>query len=204
MLNLIGSSLGIVASIWMFVGVAIVGKLHGKYSHLHQFCSELGARGGRTEKISPLINNYPLGFLFVVFGLYIISASGASVSLMFTGALVIVHGVATWAAGYFPMDLDPYTKSPTHECKLHTLAGGVMFISLFLAQLVMIASGKVSYMPLAFKGFSVACLMLSVVFNYMLVNAYKAHSGAGLYQRLAYGAQLFWLSGLSVVLAAAR
>ncbi|MFL0801219.1 MAG: DUF998 domain-containing protein [Agarilytica sp.] len=188
----------------MFVGVFIVGRLHGKYSHLHQFCSELGARGGRTEKISPLINNYPLGFLFILFGLYIISASGFSVALMFCGALIIVHGVATWMAGYYPMDLDPYTKSPSHECKLHTLAGGVMFISLFLAQLVMIVSGKVAYMPLAFKGFSVACLVLSVAFNYLLVNAYKAHSGAGLYQRLAYGAQLFWLCGLSVVLFAAR
>jgi len=67
----------IIASIWIVIGVFTVAKLYPSYSHNKQFCSELGAAGSATEKLSPLINNYPLGILFCAFGWYVINLENA-------------------------------------------------------------------------------------------------------------------------------
>jgi hypothetical protein len=55
---------GLIATVWIFIGVYIAGRFYAGYNHAQQFCSELGATGSPTEKLSPLINNYPLGFCF--------------------------------------------------------------------------------------------------------------------------------------------
>ena len=50
-------------------GVVIAARLYPGYSHLNQAMSELGAIGAPTHGVSPLINNFRLGVLFIVFGL---------------------------------------------------------------------------------------------------------------------------------------
>ena len=70
---------GVIATIWIFIGVYVAGRFYEGYSHSKQFCSELGATGSPTEKLSPLINNYPLGFLFCFFGLYLAQLSDVSI-----------------------------------------------------------------------------------------------------------------------------
>ena len=109
MLDLL-SYTGIVASIWIVVGIYIASLYYPNYSHAKQFCSELGAFGSPTQKLSPAINNYPLGFL------------------------------CTWVCGYFPMDADPYTSKPTTSCKIHTWSGLVMLLSFIIAPAVVIFS----------------------------------------------------------------
>ncbi|MCH2058847.1 MAG: DUF998 domain-containing protein [Thalassotalea sp.] len=59
---------GIIATVWITLGVYIAGKFYPNYDHAKQFCSELGASGSPTKKLSPFINNYPLGILFCLFG----------------------------------------------------------------------------------------------------------------------------------------
>lgn len=175
------------------MGVAIAGARYPGYSHLRQLCSELGAAGSPTEKFSPLINNYPLGILFCVFGGYVLYVSN---SLLFTttGWLVVAHGVATIVAGYFPMDADPYTQTPSKNCEVHTLAGVVMLVSLLIANVLVIFANVSS----GLRVFSVACLVLALIFLMLMAHAYKQRGKVGLYQRLSYGAQLLWLAGLSV------
>ena len=65
MFEIIGIYSGLIATIWIFIGVYIASQFYAGYDHAKQFCSELGAAGSPTEKLSPLINNYPLGFFFV-------------------------------------------------------------------------------------------------------------------------------------------
>ncbi|WP_157682359.1 hypothetical protein [Nitrincola nitratireducens] len=48
--------------------------------------SELGAEGSATHIISPLINNFPLGILFIAFGLCLISELKNSKLAIFSGA----------------------------------------------------------------------------------------------------------------------
>ncbi|NIB38651.1 DUF998 domain-containing protein [Pseudomaricurvus alkylphenolicus] len=188
---------GLAASIWLVIGVAVAGAKYEGYSHTRQFCSELGAAGSPTERFSPIINNYPLGLLFVLFGVYL--ASEADALLMSSiGWLIVTHGVGTWVAGYFPMDADPYTPSPTRACKIHGLAGVVMLLSLIVAPVLSLFSSEFS---VAFKGFSVVCLAATLIFTATLAGAFKKQSNPGLHQRLSYGAQLLWLAGLSLVVA---
>ncbi|MDO6421366.1 DUF998 domain-containing protein [Saccharophagus degradans] len=184
---------GVLAAFWIVLGVVIAGARYPGYSHLRQLCSELGAVGSPTEKFSPLINNYPLGILFCVFGGYVLYVSN---SLLFTttGWLVIVHGMATFVAGYFPMDADPYTQTPSKKCEVHTLAGVVMLLSLLIANVLVIFANVSS----GLRVFSAVCLVLVVVFLILMAQAFKQRGNVGLYQRLSYGAQLLWLAGVSV------
>ncbi|WP_445360914.1 DUF998 domain-containing protein [Microbulbifer sp. EKSA005] len=186
--------LGFISLVWMVVGVTLAGAKYSGYSHSRQFCSELGAVGSPTQKLSPLINNYPLGILFFLFGLHIIQIEQAPVVLTIIGVLIIIHGIGTWVAGYFPMDADPYTKTPGLECQIHSWAGMLMLLSLLIAPLL---STFISYFSIEFRLFSTACLLASIYFTVTLKKAYEEKTNPGLHQRLSYGAQLIWLTGLS-------
>ena len=122
-MNNIFAYTGIVASIWIVLGIYIASRFYPNYSHSKQFCSELGAFGSPTQKLSPAINNYPLGALFVLFGCYLFISYQSHVPTVVIGAMVIIHGVCTWICGYFPMDADAYTKSPSRSCKIPTRSG---------------------------------------------------------------------------------
>ena len=79
MFNLISSYAALIASIWIVFGVYITAQFYQNYSHAKQFCSELGAKNAPTEKLSPRINNYPLGLLLCLFGWHVITLDEAPV-----------------------------------------------------------------------------------------------------------------------------
>lgn len=191
---------GVAASIWIVIGVAVAGAKYEGYSHSRQFCSELGAVGSPTERFSPIINNYPLGLLFILFGAYLITQENSMV-ISYTGWLVVAHGIGTWVAGYFPMDADPYTATPSRSCEIHGSAGLVMLLSLMVAPVLCLFSSDFSA---EFKAFTIGCFLASVIFTAMLAIAFKNHKNPGLHQRLSYGAQLLWLAGLSLAVASPR
>lgn len=191
---------GLIATIWIFIGVYVVSKFYASYDHSKQFCSELGASGSPTEKLSPLVNNYPLGFLFCFFGWYLTQLSNVSILVNITGYLVIIHGVGTWIAGYFPMDADPFTKTPTVNCKIHALAGLFMLLSLIVAPILIAISPTTATIPLYFRIFSVASVLAAVYYLITMVKAIKSQSNPGIHQRISYGFQLIWLSVFSLVL----
>jgi len=197
--NTLMAYLGLFASMWMVMGVIVAGIRYKGYSHSRQFLSELGATGSPTEKFSPAINNFPLGLLFVGFGFYVSQFDKSSTLIFFSGLLIVLHGLGTWIAGYFPMDADPYTKTPTFKSRIHALAGMIMFLSLLIAPVLLVFSPLFTW---GFKLFSIACVFASIHFTLSFVRSYKVKKNLGTYQRLSYGAQLVWLSGLSLVLAA--
>lgn len=189
---------GILATLWIFVGVTIAASNYNGYSHSQQFLSELGASGSPTEKLSPVINNYPLGMLFCLFGLYISLRGYSDSNIILTlGLLIIMHGVGTWIAGFFPMDPDPYAKKQTLKSKIHWLAGITMNFSLMGA---MIAVFFDSFFNSTFKIFTIFMSVVWMVFSITLISAVIKRHNNGLHQRLGYGAQLIWLSGLSFYL----
>lgn len=190
---------GLLASIWMVMGVVVAGIRYKGYSHSRQFLSELGATGSPTEKFSPAINNFPLGLLFIGFGLYVSQFNSSSTLIFSSGLLIVLHGLGTWIAGYFPMDSDPYTKTPTFRSRVHAFAGMIMFLSLLIAPTLLVFS---PLFTLGFKLFSIACLFTSIYFTLIFARSFKVKKNIGTYQRLSYGAQLAWISGLSLVLAA--
>lgn len=191
--------LGLIATIWISLGVYIAAKFYPNYSHINQFCSELGAAGSPTEKLSPRINNYPLGVIFSVFGWYLTQIPNADGFLVATGILIIIHGIGTWLAGFFPMDKDPYTTTPSTACNMHSWAGFAMLIALLVAP-VLIAFSSSPQFTLWFKAGSVATVVVAVFFMVKTASAYKTQKQVGLYQRLCYWVKLLWLSALSIQL----
>lgn len=191
---------GLIATIWIFIGVYVASRFYDGYSHSKQFCSELGATGSPTEKLSPIINNYPLGFLFCFFGWYLAQLSNVSILVNVAGWLVIAHGVGTWVAGYFPMDADPYTKNPTFKCKVHSWAGFIMLLSLVVAPILIAISPTTAIIPLYFRVFSVISVVAAVYYLFAMVKAVKCQSNPGIHQRISYGFQLIWLSAFSLIL----
>lgn len=192
---------GLIASVWICVGVFIAGKLYQGYDHKKQFCSELGATGSPTQKLSPLINNYPLGALFCLFGWYVMTLPSTSWLVSLAGVMIIIHGVGTWIAGYFPMDADPFTKSPSFECKVHSWAGFIMLLSLVIAPILVLLSPSSAVMPNHFKIFSAIALFAAIYYLFAMAKAVKQQSEPGIYQRLSYGFQLLWLTQFSLILA---
>ena len=191
---------GLIATLWIFIGVYVASRFYEGYSHSKQFCSELGATGSPTEKLSPLINNYPLGFLFCFFGWYLAQLANVSILVNIVGWLVIVHGIGTWVAGYFPMDADPFTKHPTFNCKVHSWAGFIMLLSLVVAPILIAISPTTEITPLYFRVFSIVSVIATVYYLFAMAKAIKLQSNPGSYQRISYGIQLSWLSVFSIVL----
>ena len=200
MFEMIAIYSGLIATLWIFIGVYVASQFYEGYSHSKQFCSELGATGSPTEKLSPLINNYPLGFLFCFFGWYLARLANVSILVNIAGWLVIVHGIGTWVAGYFPMDADPFTKHPTFSCKVHSWAGFIMLLSLVVAPILIAISPTTEIISLYFRFFTIVSVIATVYYLFAMAKAIKLQSNPGTYQRISYGIQLSWLSVFSTVL----
>ena len=199
MLEQVMSLMGLIASIWLVLGVFYAAKLYPNYNHSEQFCSELGAVGSPTQRFSPLINNYPLGVLFCLFGAYVFNLE-PNIWLQLTGVCIVVHGLGTWVAGFFPMDADPYTKAPSRDCNIHSWAGLFMLLSLLLAPIFMLIAPLSAINSFAFKAFSIMSLIATIYTLILMKKAYVQKQKVGLYQRISYGTQLAWLSVFSLII----
>lgn len=188
------TAFGYFSAVYLLVSVFITAKFYPGYSHSQQFMSELAAIDSPTQKLSPKINNYPLALMFCLFGLSVLMLDESGVSEWITGSSIILHGIATAVAGYYCMDKDPYISTPSITGQVHGYAGLLVMLSLFIAPVALLFSPRFTGF---FHAFSIICLLLSLLFLWATAKSYHARKNAGLYQRLSYGAQLFWLAGLS-------
>lgn len=189
-LNLIG----IAASLWMLFGVIIVARMFPGYSHSRQMLSELGAKGRPTARIHPFINNYPIGILFSLFGVSLYLNHQYSSLILISAALIFVHGISHIISGIFPCDESLSPAKPSRAHIIHSVAGLFMLLTLFAASVLWALSSSVE--PTWFRWLSAACAIASVFFLAIMFKGVNI----GLYQRLSYGALVFWaaiFSGLS-------
>lgn len=200
MLDYIFALTGLIATIWISLGVYIAAKFYPNYDHSNQFCSELGAKGSPTEKLSPMINNYPLGIIFCAFGLYLTYVFQAHSLMVAAGILIVIHGVGTWIAGFFPMDKDPYTKTPSFSCKVHSWAGFIMLLSLLVAPILVTLSSESIFIPTWFRVLSIVTVVSSIYYLVKMAQAVKTKQLVGVYQRVSYWIKLVWLSVFSLIL----
>lgn len=189
---------GVVAPLWMLAGVIIVARLYPGYSHRHQVMSELGARNRATTKIHPWINNLPIGFWFVLFGVVLLKDEPTNSLLFFTGVLMIVQGISHWVTGLFPCDEDMGIPKPSTGQVIHNLAGLIMYLSLLVACLLWTI--KTHSLPTWFLLYSALSALVSVVALVLMLRALKTNVNLGLYQRINYGVLAAWVMVLSVML----
>ncbi len=191
---------GVLAPVWLLIGVAIAGSFYPEYSHYNQAMSELGAKGSPTHILSPVINNYPLGVLFMLFGIGLIKTFTTSQWARFSGVLVIIHGLSSFAAGIFSCDMGCNLESPSPEQNIHNISGLILFLSLLLSSLIWAFISNRCLGIQWFGWFSLACSLIAIALLPLMVSAVEAGEGFGLYQRLNYGSQALWMFVFSVIL----
>ncbi len=191
---------GVIAPVWLVIGVVIASFLYPGYDHYNQALSELGATGSPTQFISPAINNYPLGVLFAVFGFSVYRTFSNSKVAAFTGILIVIHGLMSISAGYFSCDLGCKLENPSLSQELHNLSGFIMFATLFLAGIIWVVISKGILNSRKFGSFSFVCTVISLAALVLMDSAVKSGEGFGLFQRINYGASLVWMVGFACVL----
>ncbi|WP_062062208.1 DUF998 domain-containing protein [Cellvibrio sp. OA-2007] len=189
---------GVIAPLWMLLGVIFVARLYPGYGHRQQVMSELGARDRATTKIHPWINNYPIGFWFVLFGVALLKMESTDNLLFLTGILMVVQGVSHWVTGLFPCDEDLGIPKSSVVQIIHNLAGLVMYFSLLAACLLWVI--RQHDLPQWFTFYSAASAAISVVTLVLMLRALKTNINVGLYQRINYGALAAWVMVMSVML----
>jgi hypothetical membrane protein len=190
---------GIVAPLWMLLGVVWVAPKYPGYSHKAQVMSELGARSRPAQQLQPFVNNYPIGVLFSTFGIGLLLSFPDQLHVTVSGILILLHGASHIVAGLYPCDADLGLENPSTAQKLHNTAGFVMYLTLLVACLFWVQPSSVA--PDWFRLYSLASAVASVIFTFYMVRAMKGSgSKLGLYQRLSYGILAAWSATLAVVL----
>ena len=188
---------GLLIPLWLSLGVSLTALAYPGYSHLHQAMSQLGAMEAPTHGFSAWANNLPLGMLFLMFGCGIWRRYRDSRLAKFTASLIMLHGLASFATGYFPCDQGCAPALPSRSQQLHNLAGLVMFLSLTFAGAIWIGLSKRLLGKRSFAWFSLACTILAVGSVAMMADAMESGRLFGLYQRVNYGVSVVWCAGLA-------
>ena len=190
---------GLIAPVWLVVGVALAGALYPGYSHFDQAMSELHALGSPVQSLSPLINNYPLGILFIGFGVFVFSALGHKAAKA-SAVMMIFHGVGSIMAGYFPCDAGCNPDSTSLNQTLHGIGGLIMLITFLIAPAIWVFIARKVIVARWFSWASAVCVLLQLMVVPLMEGSLESGEGFGFYQRIAYGIPLVWLFLLAALL----
>lgn len=193
-------STGMIAPIWLVIGVTIVGSKYPGYSHVYQAMSELGAAGSPTQYLSPLVNNFPVGILLLCFAFCVFRAFPGSRLCATSSFLIGIHGMASIGAGWFACDYGCQPQLPTISHQLHTVFGLVMFTSLMLASLFWIPLSTRLLQSKPLFWISLSAVIFGVISAIAMSKALHSDGMFGLYQRINYGIAMLWVFALSFLL----
>jgi hypothetical membrane protein len=191
---------GLIIPIWLLIGVTFVGSLYPGYSHVEQALGVLGAHQAPTQMISPIVTNYPLGLLFLLFGLAVFKTFRGSKWAEASAGLIMLHGAASLVVGFFTCDVDCSTQTPSLGQTIHNYGRLVMLVTLLLATLVWVFLAKGLLGRKRFALFSLLCTLGTLGTLALMGHALASGHGFGLYQRLNYGVSAIWVGSLAWVL----
>lgn len=190
-------SLGLLIPFWLFAGVLLTSYGYPGYSHFEQAMSQLGAVGAPTHSYSAWVNNFPLGVLFGLFALGLARRYAGSRLALVSAAFILLHGLASFATGFFSCDAGCVPAQPSLSQQLHNIAGMVMFLSLTMASGLWFFLSKRLLSSTGFKWFSALCVILALATVALMAKAFSDGHGFGLYQRLNYGVSVAWIAALA-------
>ena len=190
---------GLIAPIWLLVGVTYSGMIYPGFSHIDQAMSELHAVASPIERIAPFINHYPLSILFAGFGCYVMSYFSNRAAKV-SGFLILLHGVATFSAGFFPCDVGCVPEMPSTSHVVHGLSGLVVLLTLVIAPAIWAFISTRELQIVWFGWFSAAVVLGQILMMIPTIQAVTTGEKFGLYQRFAYSVPLTWLFVFAVVL----
>ena len=185
---------GLIIPFWLALGLLIVGNLYPDYSQFEQSMSVLGAVDAPTHAIAPIINNFPLGLLFILFGVGVYKTFPQTALARFSGVLIMLHGAASFVTGDFSCDSGCSMDTPSSAQLIHHYAGWLMSWSLIAA------GGIWGWLGLRLGGFrglaflSMALTLVALVTMPMVMISAKNLVGHGLYERVNYFASAIWVA----------
>lgn len=190
---------GLLAPIWIVASVTYSGMIYPGYSHIDQAMSELHAVGSPIEEIAPFINHYPLAILFAGFGFFVMSYFYSRAAKV-AGFLILLHGVATLSAGYFPCDAGCVPEVPSTTHMVHGLSGLVVLLTLLIAPAIWAFIANRELQIAWFGWLSAAVLLGQILMMMPVIESTSTGQSFGLYQRLAYGLPLTWVFVFALLL----
>jgi len=191
---------GILAPLWLAMGVTLVSLYYPGYSHVKQAMSELGAVGAPTHRWSPLINNFPLAFWFVAFGCAVWRTFPASRLARASAVLLMVHGLANVATGIWSCDVGCRIDAASFSQRAHNLAGLVMALSLLGANALWIVLGKRALGRGWVGAISAVTTLICIATLPLMAQAAETGGSFGMYQRINYGVSIAWVGVLATTL----
>lgn len=191
---------GLLTPFWLAVALLILGSLYPDYSQFEQSMSVLGAVDAPTHFIAPIINNFPLGLLFILFGVGVYKTFPQSAWGRVSGLLIVLHGLASFVTGDFACDAGCSLDDPSAAQQVHHIAGLVMAWSLIAAGAIWVRLGLrlEGFRGLAFL--SMAFTLVALVTLPMVAISAKNLVGHGLYERVNTFASAIWTAIFAVVL----
>jgi hypothetical membrane protein len=187
---------GLISPLWLAVGLIITGSQYPGYSHIDQAMSVLGAVDAPTHVLSPSLNNYPVGMLLMLFAMAVFCRPAQSGMARLSAVLIMVHGVASIAAGYFSCDTGCSLQNPSTQPSLHMLASAIMVVSVLLASALWIFVAR-SEGSKGMVWLSLICTLFAFGCLPWMAAAVDVGRGFGLFQRVNYFASLIWIAGLA-------
>lgn len=181
-----GIACGLAAPLLWAACIAGFAALRPDYSHVAQFISELGERGGPTEFPMRYGGFMFTGALYLPFALAIYRRFGTAVA----AALVASGGLLRVVAGVFPCDLHCGAPVPSTDQIVHNLAARAGFLALIAATLVCARVFRREPAYRALTAYSIASGLASSA-CLVLLGVDPPHQG--LFQRLSTGLLSAWV-----------
>jgi len=195
---------GIVGPLLWATTVIYAGSRHPEYSHVHQYVSDLAARGSSTQHLMQVSAFILPGFMTAAFGVLLGRTAGRVVGI--GAALLIVSGLARATAGVFVPDPLDRALTPSLDEQIHNAAGMLYVMTLMVAVVVwMIASATHPRPSIWFAVYSLVTVVAAIGAAPALIAAGIATpADVGLFQRAMLGTLNAWILTLACVTFAER
>lgn len=193
MFRKIGILCGILAPILWASAIFVTGSLRPEYSHLTQYISELGERGGSTEFIMRYAAFVPTGFMHMAFAAFLYGEFKGSPLATFAAMLLAINGIARIAAGIFPCESGCALPRLLLSQKLHSLSAGAGFFALISASVLWGILFRRYQSLRCLSAYSIGSGCLGLVFLVLMLWSAELRTGTGLYERLSSGTLSLWM-----------
>ncbi|MFZ2171800.1 MAG: DUF998 domain-containing protein [Methylococcaceae bacterium] len=192
-LGKIGILCGILAPVLWASAIFFCGSLRPEYSHLTQYISELGERGGSTEFIMRYAAFVPTGLMHMAFAAFLYVEFRSSPVAVFAAMLLAINGLARIAAGIFPCEVGCTLPRLLLSQKLHSISAGVGFFALISASVLWGVLFRRYQSLRCLSAYSIGSGCLGLIFLALMSWSAELRTGTGLYERLSSGILSLWV-----------
>jgi len=190
-LRRLGVLCGVASPILWLALIGIAGGLRPGFSHVTQYISELGERGGPTEPLMRYAGFEFTGFLYLCFAAALVTIFHDGWRSTLAASLVALDGLGRMGAGAFPCDLRCEGLSTSQH--LHHLFATLGFCSGILAA---IAWGSLFRRHATLRDlswYSFGSGLLALVLLLLMSWSENPVKAAGLFEHLATAVLSVWL-----------